>query len=348
MKGKKYGIAALIMVLLITASGCQGKTAEKSAPVPAAGQVSIAIQYGLAYAPLQIVKEKKLIEKYLPGVQVEWKQMGTGPVIRDAMVSGQLDIGFMGVSPFLIGWDKGAEWKICTASGSQPVSLVTYREQVKNLAGLEARDRIATPAIASIQHMLLSMAAEKQLGNARALDGNLVSVTHPDAATALLGKKDITAHFSSPPYLFEELEAPGIREILTGEEAFGGEFTFIFGVATNRFHDQNPQAYSAFISAFNEAVAFINQQPQEAARILAPQYNLSEEETYQYLTWEGTNYCSTPYGLMGFTEFMHKYGYISRMPEDISEIAFENVQAAIGLRYGQKSVIEKVQYRNGD
>ena len=337
-------ILLIISLLLISTGGCQ---TEDTTPKSTTGgqEVTVAIQYGLAYAPLQIVKEKKLIEKYLPGAQVNWKQLGTGPVIRDAMVAGEVDIGFMGVSPFLIGWDKGAEWKICIASGSQPLTLLTYKDNIKTIEDFKPGDKIATPALASIQHILLAMEAEKKMGDAHALDNLLLSVTHPDAMAGLLGKKDVTAHFSSPPYLFKELDDPTIKTVLEGEEAFGGEFTFIFGVATNQFHDNNPAAYSAFISAFNEAVAFINDSPHEAAAILAPQYNLSEEETYRYLTWEGTNYCTTPYGLMGFVEFMHKQGFISRKPEHLSEIVFENVEAAIGKRYGGTSVIEQIQVR---
>jgi hypothetical protein len=33
------------------------------------------------------------------------------------------------------------------------------------------------------------------------------------------------------------------------------------------------------------------------------------------------------------------------MPQSLEEIAFENVQAAIGSRYGEKSVIETLQER---
>ncbi|MGS0745090.1 ABC transporter substrate-binding protein [Syntrophomonas erecta subsp. sporosyntropha] len=348
---KKPTIVLMILAvfLLVTLGGCQASTPQpQSTNTANETTVTIAIQYGLAYAPLQIVKEKELLEKYLPGVKVVWKQLGTGPVIRDAMVTGEVDIGFMGVSPFLIGWDKGAEWKIAVASGSQPLGLLTYRENIKILADFKSGDRIATPALASIQHILLSMQAEKELDNARALDNLLVSVTHPDAAVGLLGKKDITAHFSSPPYLFKELDDPQIKQILDGEDAYGGEFTFIYGVATDKFHDSNPAAYSAFVGAFNEAVAFINNNPREAARLLAPRYNLSEEQTYRYLTWKGTNYTSTPYGLMGMAEFMHRYGFISKMPQDLSEIAFENVQAMVGKRYGELSAVEKLQWRNGE
>lgn len=348
--GRKTIALFLLMSLAwacLSIVGCAGKEPGAVTQNSRPSKVTIANQFGLAYAPIHIMKEKKLLEKYLPGVQVEWVQMGTGPNIRDAMVTGQVDIGFMGISPFLIGWDKGAEWKIATACGSQPLALVTYKENIKTLQDFTGSDKIATPAIASIQQMLLSMAAQQQLGDPRALDNQMVSLTHPDAVTSLLAKKDVTAHFSSPPYIFQELAAPGIHQVLDGEDAYGGEFTFIFGVATTRFHDANPNAYAAFLAAFDEAVSFINNHPQEAAAILAPLNNMSEADTYKSLTWAGTNYCSTPAGIMGLTEFMKSSGYISKVPSQLSEIAFENIEAAIGKRYGDPSTIEMLQQRNG-
>lgn len=346
-KWRSIMMVLLAMVILFS-SGCAREDQQNKAQTAAPEQVVIAQQFGLAYAPLQIMEEQSLMEKYLPGTEIVWKQMGTGPVIRDAMVTGQVDIGFMGISPFLIGWDKGVEWKIAAASGSQPMGLVTNQKDIQSLADLNTEDRIATPAIASIQHILLSMAAEKQLGDASAFDSILLSLTHPDAAASLLSKKDVTAHFSSPPYLFDELSDKSIHQILSGEEAYGGEFTFIFGVAANKFHDTNPPAYAAFIAAFNEAVAFINNNPEQAAEMLAPLYGLSTEDMLRFLTWEGTNYTTTPMGIMAFADFMYQKGYIEKRPDKLSDIAFENIEAAVGKRYGGPSVMEELQWRNDD
>lgn len=345
-KNWKSAMMVLLMMVILLSNGCAEEEQRNKAENAAQEQVVIAQQFGLAYAPLQIMEEQSLMEKYLPGAEIVWKQMGTGPVIRDAMVTGQVDIGFMGISPFLIGWDKGAEWKIAAASGSQPLGLVTNQEDIQSIKDFNFEDRIATPAIASIQHILLSMAAEKQLGDAGAFDSIMLSLTHPDAAASLLSKRDVTAHFASPPYLFDELSEKSIHQILSGEEAFGGEFTFIFGVTTNEFHDTHPPAYAAFVAAFNEAVAFINNNPEQAAEILAPLYKLSPEDTLRFLTWEGTNYTTTPLGIMAFADFMHQKGYIENQPDAISDIAFENIQAAVGKRYGEPSVMEELQWRN--
>jgi len=347
MKKNRLIAAGLIMVLLSTMllAGCEDKQNSSEQVNVETNHITIALQYGLAYAPLQIMKEKNLMEKYLPAVKVEWQQLGTGPVIREAIIANNVDIGFMGIAPFLIGWDKGARWKIATASACSPLGLQTYKDNIKTLADFDSTDRIASPAIGSIQHILLAMAAEKELGDARALDSIQAAMTHPDATAALLSKTDISAHFTSPPYIFKELAEENIHQVISGEDAFGGEFTFIFAVASESFHDSNPAGYAAFIAAFSEAVAFINNNPQEAAVILAPLYKLSEEQTLEYINWAGNNYCTTPYGILGFVDFMKEQGYIERVPEDISEIAFENVQAAIGKRHGGLSAIEKLQLR---
>lgn len=62
---------------------------------------------------------------------------------------------------------------------------------------------------------LLVMVAEKELGNVRALDMNIVAIAHPDGANALIsGTGGITAHFTSPPYIFEELKSENIHQVV--------------------------------------------------------------------------------------------------------------------------------------
>ncbi len=343
----KTFIASVMLLALFVPAGCspQKSDSENTGVQIAPAKIRISLQYGLGYAPLQIMKEKKLIEKYLPGIEVEWIQLGTGGLIRESLIAGDLDAGFMGIPPYLIAWDKGVDWKIATALASSPQGLQTYRDDINSLSDFKKDDKIAVPIPGSVQHILLAMAAEKELEDPKALDSNLVSMAHPDGTNALVSERGITAHFTSPPYLFEELNSENIKQVINAEEAFGGEHTFLVGVVTKDFHDKYPAAYAAFVAAVNEAIFYVNQNPREAAKMLAPQFKMTEEETYEYLTWPGTNYTSTPYGLMGFAEFMKMSGYISKTPTDYSEIAWENVAAAIGNKAGGMSPVEEAQHR---
>lgn len=320
---------------------------ETSVPgvAPEAEPLRIAVQYGLGYAPLTVADELGLFEKNA-GVPVEWKQYGSGGAIREALIAGELDAGFMGIPPFIIGWDKGAPWKVATGLCVMPLGIQTNQEDITSLADFGPDDKIAYPSPGSIQHILLSMASEKELGDATALDDLGVAMKHPDGAAALLADTgDITAHFTSPPYIFKELEGRGIWQVVSGADAFGGDFTFLVGVTTVDFYQGRPQVHAGFVAAIAEAVTFINEHPKEAAAILAPTFKLDEATTLKYMTWPGVNYTTTPYGLMGFAPFMKEADYIKRVPERLDDLAWPNVVASVGHKQGEKSAIETLQER---
>lgn len=305
-------------------------------------ELKIAGQFGLVYAPLMVAKARGIFERY--GIKPVWKEYGSGGAVREALISGEVDVGFMGIPPFLIGWDKGCDWKIACGFVIIPIGLVTNDPNIKSLKDFKPEDKIAVPSPGSVQHILLAMAAEKELGSPTALDNNIVAMAHPDGAAALISKKGIKAHFTTPPYLFEELSQPGCHLVIDDVAIFGHPFNFNVGVTTQRFYDRRPVVYSCFVNAIGEAMAWINNNKEAAAELLAPEFGLTPERTLAYLNWEGMNYTSAPYGLMGFGEFMARAGYIKRAPASLTEIAFDNVLAIVGSRAGGPSEIERIQY----
>lgn len=319
--GRLRAIALMLLpaVLLLTFTGC----AKHGSRTAAESKITIAEQYGLAYAPLEVMKARRLIEKNLPGVQVTWKQLGNTAAIREAMLANEVDAGFMAIPPFLIGWDKGMEWKIACGLSASPVGLVTNRESIKSLHDFTMDDRIAVPQPGSVQHILLAMACEKFLGDPQKLDSLLVTLNHPDGMQALLAGREVTAHFTSPPYLFQELEVQGMRQVLDGKEIMGGEFTFIVGVTTFKLHNDNPEVYQALLKSIGEAVSFMRDNPGETAALLAAAYGMEQNEVLKYLGHEDMEYSLTVQGINSFADFMQRNGYISRIPE-MEEIVWEN------------------------
>ena len=342
----KKTLSILILgVLVLTACSHGVSSTETSEKTEKVTTIRIAQQFGLGYAALTIADEFDLFEKYLPGLEVEWLQLGSGGAINEAFIANEIDVAVMGIPPFLIGWNKGIPWRVAAGMCIMPLSLQTYKQDIDSLADFTGEDKIAYPAPGSIQHILLSMAAEKQLGSATALDDIGVAMAHPDAAAALINQRDITGHFTSPPYNFKELNTEGIKTVVDGTEAFGTEFTFLVAVASEDLYKNNPQAYAAFVMGVAEATEYINENPEEAAEILAPSFGLDNETTLKYLTWPGMNYVNTPLGLMGFSDFMKTAGYIEKIPNQLSDIAFPNVVAAIGQMSGKMGVLEELQYR---
>ncbi|HHY71529.1 MAG TPA: ABC transporter substrate-binding protein [Thermoanaerobacterales bacterium] len=340
--------AALLVVILFTTllSGCSRQdVGEERAQVGEKDELStirVAKQFGLVYAPLMVAEKTDFFSKY--GLKVEWLTLGSGGAVREAMAANELDVAFMGIPPYLIGWDKGLPAKIAAGYVVSPVSLVTYDPDIKTLTDFKPEHKIAVPSPGSIQHILLSMALEKQVGDPNALDDNLVALPHPDGAQAMLAKKDVVAHFTTPPYLFEELDQPGYKVVLDGFDAFGQDFNFNVALVTQSYHDNNPQGYAAFVQGLNEAMNWVNEHKEETAELLAPEFKIEKEKLLKYLTAEGVNYTTAPYGLMGFAEFMRKAGYMSKVPESLSDIGWENVLAQVGKREGGSCTLEKIQW----
>jgi len=344
----KVVVLVLLIVLLsaVFLSGCGReelqKTTEALKEEKQPMTIRVAKQFGLVYAPLMVAEKIDFFSKY--GLKVEWLTLGSGGAVREAMASNELDAAFMGIPPFLIGWDKGLPAKIAAGYCVVPVSLVTYEENINSLKDFKPEHKIAVPSPGSIQHILLSMALEKQLGDPNALDDNLVALPHPDGAQAMLAKKDVVAHFTTPPYLFEELEQPGYKVVLDGFEAFGQDFNFNVAIVTESYHDNNPLGYAAFVQGLNEAMNWVNENKEKTAELLAPEFQIEKEKLLKYLTAEGVNYTTAPNGLMGFADFMKKAGYISKVPESLSDIAWENILAQVGKREGGPCTLENIQW----
>lgn len=346
-KGQKVLVLLVIAVLFAgLLSGCSNQDIKDAQVLAKQSEelttIRVAKQFGLVYAPLMVAEKNDFFSKY--GLKVEWLTLGSGGAVREAMAANELDVAFMGIPPFLIGWDKGLPAKIAAGYAVVPVSLVTYDPEINILQDFKSNHKIAVPSPGSIQHILLSMALEKELGEPNVLDDNLVALPHPDGAQAMLAKKDIVAHFTTPPYLFEELNQPGYKVVVDGFDAFGQDFNFNVALVTKKYHDNNPQGYAAFVQGLNEAMNWVNENKEETAKILAPEFKIDEEKLLKYLTAEGVNYTTAPYGLMGFAEFMKKAGYISRVPKSLSDIAWENILAQVGKREGGPSVLENIQW----
>ena len=271
--------------------------------------IRIAEQFGLAYAPLTVMKEYRLLEEALPDYDVTWSRLTNAASIREAMLADRLDLGFMGIPPFLIGADRGMEWQIFVALSEVPVGLVVMDEGLGSLEALsEAEARIALPQPGSIQHILLAMEAERRFGDASFFDEQLVTLSHPDASQALISNSGVDAHFATPPYLRELISEHGGYLVLEGSDAFGGTFTFAVGVGSSNYLEENPEAIEAFRRALEKAASLLDEE--EAVAALAQAYGEDIDWLREQLAGERLQYGRTLSGVARFSSFMNQVGYL--------------------------------------
>ena len=301
-------IIGLIFSILLSACG---KKEEKT--------LSIGEQFGLAYAPLEVMKSKGFLEAELKernlNIEVQWKKLGNTSAIRESMLSGDLDIGFTAIPPFLIGKDKGMDWRIIAGISKTSVSLVTKDPDLNSISDLKDKHRIMLPQPGSIQHILLMMAAEKGVGRASAYDGQLISMAHPDGVTAFISGNSDLLHFTTPPYLQEELENGG-RVLLDGRESFGGDFTFIVGICQERVF-KDTKVYESFKGALVKTMEYMESDKEGTLKILSEAYDYETGELESYLSDGTTTFGTGVEGIDTFVEFMERNGLISSSLKDM-------------------------------
>lgn len=297
-------IAAGIMLAGAALSSCQKSQSG----------LRIAEQFGLAYAPVTIARELGFIDQALKDAglpdTVAWLRLANTATIREAALAGNVDAAFMGIPPYLISKAGGMTWRIAAGLNQSPNALVSGSARIQNLADFRPDDRIVLPQPGSIQHILLAMGAQRVLGDAKHFDNQLVTMSHPDGMQALLAGKEIVAHFTSSPYLSLELRQPGIHRIIDGRTCFGGSFTFIVTVATDKLVQTRPRVYRAFMAGLQRGMDYVRDHPEESARILAPLYSMDAATVRALLGEEGNEYGTTVVGLEHFVDFMKQSGYL--------------------------------------
>jgi NitT/TauT family transport system substrate-binding protein len=292
----------LIIVICLNFTGCKNNKKAK--------EINIAIQYGLPYAPLEIMKENEILEKKLKGIKINYIKVSNTAAIREAMVSGNIDIGFMAIPPFLVGSDNGMKWKIISGLSSSESLLLTHKKEINSVKALGKNDKIALPQPGSVQHILLAMELDKLGLDPHSLDKNLLTLSHPDGMSLLLSKKDVTAHFTTPPYSTEELKDAGIHSVLTGKEAFGGDFTFIIGAVSEEYYNNNKETTEIVKNSIKEAIDYIYENKKSIAGSLGKSYNIPGSDIEEYLDKNYISYDTDVAGLERFSDFMEKYGFI--------------------------------------
>lgn len=324
-------LTALALAAALAATGCGAKDPTGGGAVKGKlKELVIAYQPGIGYAPLLIVKQQKSLEKALPGVKIVWKQLDSGAAIRDGMLSGDIQVGSGGLGPFLIGWDKGIDWKVLSSMEDMDLWLMVKDPKYKSLKDFEGSgDKIATPAPDSIQAVVLDKLADQQLGDPHALTRNVVALGHPDGVQALLSGQ-LAAHLTSPPFQYQE-EAKGARKIGSSYQALGGPSTFNSIYLRNGFYESQPKAVDTLYAKVADAVKMLNDDPGQAAKLLAEESGKNTAEEFKgYITHTGVKYTTTPHGFTRTADYMKEIGLIDKAPKDFQEITFANLHGSNG------------------
>lgn len=292
---------------------------------------------GFGFLPLHMMKDHKLIEKHSAAagvpVTVNWARIGGPSVMNEALLSGSADFVSAGPPAFLTLWDRTRgtpiQVKAAAAMSSMPMYLNTSAEHLKTLDDIKPDDKIAVTAVkVSIPSIIMQMYALEKYGKDQAFrfDRNTVSMTHPDGVIAMVtGNKQITAHYTSPPFHHREIKEKSIRTIQTTSDVMGGSTTFTMISTTERFQKANPKVFGAFLAALKESHQMIAADKPGAAKVLLASMGgkgWEIDELVAILNDKDIKYTTSPENLMKYATFMNSIGSIKNKPESWKELFF--------------------------
>jgi len=332
MKSTFYAIAPALAILFASQLAVSAHAEVTS--------LRVARQYGIGYLQIMVMEHERLVEKHaraqgLGDVTVSWNTYADGSVANDGIISGNLDFVAGGLGSFVILWDRTRDSlgvKGVAALDSMPMLLNTRNPSVKSIKDLTDQDRIAIAGVkVSSQAVTLQLASAQAFGDANwsKLDQLTVNMAHPTALQALLtSRSEITAHFASPPFQYDELKHAGVHTVLNSYDVWGGPQTFILAWTTSKFRDQNPKLYSAFLAALAEATHFVNNNSSAAAAIyleMTGEKNTSVEGLARMLADPQLRFTLTPENVLRFASFRARTGVIKTKPESWKDLFFPDI-----------------------
>ncbi|WP_250493711.1 ABC transporter substrate-binding protein [Caballeronia sp. GAWG1-1] len=309
-----------------------------SATAQAEGTLRVAEQFGVVYLLLNVARDQKFIEqegkKQGVDIKVDWAKLSGGASINDALLSGSVDIAAAGVGPLLTIWDRThgkQNVKGVASLGNLPYYLVSNDPRVKTIADFSDKDRIAVPAVGvSVQSRILQFASAKQWGDKQydRLDKLTQAVPHPDAAAAIIaGGTEINAHFGNPPFQQQELAGnPKAHIVLNSYDVLGGPSSATVLYATEKFRNENPKTYRAFVDGLNDAARFVTANPEKAADIYLRVNNakLDRDLLLKVIKDPAVQFKVQPQNTFPLAQFMHRVGAIKNDPKSWKDYFFDD------------------------
>ena len=197
------------------------------------------------------------------GINTELVQFNNGGDLMTAMASGDVDVGYVGITPVLASIQKGVPVKVISAAQTEGSGLVVAKNSgissVSDLAG----KTIATPGEASIQYMLLQYYLEQ---NGMSLDDLKVSSMKVPSMNDALKTNKIDGMITFEPYV--TIAEKNGATVLAGSQDILPNHPCCVVVASDKFLEEHPNETNTILEIHKNATEFINNNTDEAATMI--------------------------------------------------------------------------------
>lgn len=319
--GKRIMSLCLIASFLFSLSACANSSTSSGGDKVI--HISISTSYGTTTS--NIMKEYSLLEACLPkGYSIEWHFMTSASDMRDALVSGDLDIICTSLPTFITAYENGMPLQLISFAGSVPIGLYGNDPDIASLSDFDSNDRLAAKSKGNNGHIAFLIACQLELGDAMALDDQISTIQESDALALLQSSNDYQASIFSFPMTIKA-EKAGLHKIISFNDIikdYGIGSTYF---TRQDFYEQEPEVIAALREAQQQALELIANDPEGVATTLSPIFELEEE--YILTALEEMPPCSEYSGYNKLAKLLFDIGLLEKEPTAFEDLAnYEDIK----------------------
>lgn len=233
------------------------------------------------------------------GLDPVWRLFGTGPPIIKALEEGELDIGYVGLPPSVIGIARGAAIK-CVAGGHMDGTVLIARAGYQDSAeagsigaALEqfVGKKIGSPSKGSIHDVILrAFLARHGLENKAHVENfpwtDLVGQAMEDGIIdAAVGTPSLQASL-------ELVSGINVKPLVPPDRLWPDNPSYGI-IATERFMEEEPDALLEFLKIHESLTGLIKSRPEVAATATARLVGMAPPEFFEYSYKISPRYCAS-------------------------------------------------------
>lgn len=273
-------VAGIALTVLIAASltGCGKKEAEKTV-------VRVGFFPNLTHAQALVMKDQAKLEEALgEGYEVQWQSFNAGPAEVEALMAGEIDLGYIGPVPALNANAKshGEVQIISNATNAGAVLICREDVDISEVADLDGK-KVAIPQLGNTQHLCL-LDLLKNNGLSPVLNGgtvDVVAVANADVQ-GLMEKGEIDAALVPEPWGSILEEKCNAKLVLDYDEIMlEGEYPTAVVVAHKDFMERNPEALEKFLQVHEQITQEICDNPVASLEIVSKGINEITGKVYE-------------------------------------------------------------------
>ena len=197
------------------------------------------------------------------GIKTKLVQFNNGGDLMTAMASGDVDVGYVGITPVLSSIANGVPVKVISAAQTEGSGIVVAKDSgIKTVNDLDGK-KIATPGEASIQHMLLTYYLEQ---NGMSIKDLKISAMKVPSMNDALKTGKIDGMITFEPYV--SIAEKNGAEVLAGSQDILPDHPCCVVAASEKFIENHPNETAKVLEIHKNATDFINNNTDEAAGLL--------------------------------------------------------------------------------